>query len=147
MGGFVLYQGEDRYGALTEARLESLLERGFVDLPEIEEEEILDKSKGDWVAKTIAVIQLLWFAAQLVARYVKGWATTELEILTLSTAIMTVGMHICWWDKPLDIRCQTKVYLKVNADVFFEAPVLTRALPIQELQAKRKNYPSIPCTF
>jgi len=143
MGGFALYQGNDRYGALTPNKLEALLERGLIDMPDIDEDEISDKSKGDWVAKTIAVIQMVWFTIQLIARYVKGWATTELEILTLSTIVMTVGMYYSWWDKPLDVRCQTKVYLKVAADSFFEAPELARAIPIQDSHIKRRIYPIV----
>ena len=137
MGGFALYQGNDRYGALTSTNLEALLDRDLIDMPDLDKEEILDKSKGDWVAKTIAVVQMLWFTAQLIARYVKGWAVTELEVLTLSTIVMTVGTYVCWWDKPLDVRCQTKVYLKVTADAFFEAPELSRAVPIQDSHVKR----------
>ena len=138
MGGFALYQGKDRYGALTPGKLEALLDNDLIDMPDIDEEDILDKSKGDWVAKTIAIVQMLWFTAQFIARYVKGWAATELEILTLSTTVMTIGMYYSWWHKPLDVRCQTKVYLKVAADVFFEAPELSRAVPIQGSHHKRK---------
>lgn len=144
MGGFALYQGEDRYGALTPEKLEELLDRGLIDMPNIDEEDILDKSKGDWVAKTIAIVQMLWFSAQIIARYVKGWAVTELEILTFSTIVMTVGMYYSWWDKPLDVRRQTKVYLKVAEDKFFEAPELSRAVPIHESHPKCKLSPYFP---
>jgi len=135
MGGFVLYQGNDRYGALTSADLETLLEKDYIDMPDIEEEEILDKSKADWAAKSIAVVQMLWFTAQLIARYAKGWEATELEILTLATIAMTVAMYYCWWNKPFDVRCQTKVYFKVAQETFFEAPELLRAVHIQEPEA------------
>jgi len=139
MGGFALYQGNDRYGALTSAKLELLLEKDFIDMPNIEEEDILDRSKADWVAKTIAVVQMMWFSAQLIARYIKGWAVTELEILTFSTVVMTIGMYFSWWDKPLDVRRQTAVYLKVSPDAFFEAPELSRAVPIQDSHIKGKR--------
>jgi len=145
MGGFALYQGNDRYGVLTAAKLEALLEKDFIDMPNIEEEDILDRSKADWVAKTIAVVQMTWFSVQLIARYVKGWAVTELEILTFSTVVMTIGMYFSWWDKPLDVRRQTVVYLKVAPDTFFEAPELSRAVPIQESGVRRK--PSSIFTF
>jgi len=64
------------------------LEKGEIEMPMITEEEIKDKSKGDGLAKAIAVTQLIWFSVHLIMRLAKGWAATELEVLTFATCIM-----------------------------------------------------------
>ena len=64
-------------------------------------------SKGDGLTKTIAIFQLLWFSVQLIGRLVKGWAATELEVLTFAMCIMTVAIYYFWWNKPLDVHRQT----------------------------------------
>ena len=76
-------------------------------LPKISEDEIQDKSKADNLTKTIAVCQLLWFSVQLIGRLLKGWAATELEVVTFGTCIITVVIYFFWWNKLLDVRCQT----------------------------------------
>ena len=91
--------------------------------PMISEEELKDKSKGDGLTKTLAIFQLLWFAVQLIGRLAKGWAATELEVLTFATCLMTLVIYFFWWDKGLDVRCQTvldpihEIGVNVVADV------------------------------
>jgi len=107
MGGFALYDKEDRiYRPIHPDHFPEWVGQTFV-FPPISEEEIKDKSKGDGLTKTIAVLQLLWFSVQLIGRLIKGWAATELEVLTFATCIMTVVIYVFWWNKPLDVHCQT----------------------------------------
>lgn len=79
--------------------------------PSMSEEEIQDKSKADNLTKAIAICQLLWFSVQLIGRLLKGWAATELEVVTFGTCIITVVIYFFWWNKPLDVRCQTVLVL------------------------------------
>ena len=107
MGGFALYDGKENINRpIHPDDFPTHVEQRFT-FPTITEEEIKDKSKGDGLAKTIAVIQLLWFSVQLIGRLIKGWAATELEVLTFATSIMTVVIYFFWWNKPLDVHCQT----------------------------------------
>jgi len=60
---------------------------------------------------------------QLIGRLAKGWAATELEVLILATCILTVIMCIFWWNKPLDVHCQTllkPIQLVADANVVDE---------------------------
>jgi len=107
MGGFALYDKKEGINRPVHPRDFSTAVEAKFALPTITEEEIKDKSKGDGLTKTIAIFQLLWFSVQLIGRLVKGWAATELEVLTFATCIMTVIIYFFWWNKPLDVHCQT----------------------------------------
>ena len=114
MGGFAFCESngdQTTWTAIHPVTFKEHLENGRIEMPTITEDEIKDKSKGDGLAKAIAVIQLTWFSAQLIIRLAEGWAATELEVLTFATCIMTVGMYGFWWYKPQNIRCQTCVTL------------------------------------
>ncbi|KAF7973379.1 hypothetical protein HWV62_15475 [Athelia sp. TMB] len=76
-------------------------------------DELKDKSKGDTLSKTVAVVQTLWFIAQCIARRAQGMAITNLEIMTLAYTVITVAMYAAWWHKPLNVRCP----VRVKADV------------------------------
>lgn len=58
------------------------------------EEELQDRSKSDWIAKTIVVFQILWFVAQCIARGVLRLEITELELITLVYTIVNFGIYI-----------------------------------------------------
>ena len=107
MGGFAIYDKKEGINRPVHPRDFPTGVRAKFALPTITEEEIQDKSKGDGLTKTIAIFQLLWFSVQLIGRLAKGWAATELEVLTFATCIMTVAIYFFWWNKPLDVHCQT----------------------------------------
>jgi hypothetical protein len=66
--------------------------------------EILDRSKGDWLAKTIVLIQLVWFLAQVIARGASGLPIATLEITTVAYIAVSAVLYILWWHKPKDIH-------------------------------------------
>ena len=111
MGGFTLYEGEKPVRILEARELEELSEVGKIKWPTITEDEIADRSKGDYLSKTIVLLQTTWFIAQCIARGVYGLAVTELEVVTLAFATLTGVIYYFWWDKPLDVRCSIPVQL------------------------------------
>ncbi|KAI0059850.1 hypothetical protein BV25DRAFT_1918217 [Artomyces pyxidatus] len=76
------------------------------------EEEIRGWSQGDALSKTLAVVQTLWFVVQAIARRAEGLPITQLEIMTLAYATITVAMYIAWWDKPQNIGGPVRVAVK-----------------------------------
>jgi len=115
MGGFASYDDAGELRALTPTRFLQHLSSSTTNpfqYPLISEDEILDKSKGDGLTKAIALFQILWFSIQFVARLAKGWAASELEVLTFATCIIALGIFVIWWSKPLDVKCQTIIKLK-----------------------------------
>jgi len=113
MGGFATRdEASGGIKALPPSVFALRLEADEIDLPLISEEDIGDKSKGDGLAKAITLGQISWFSVQLVSRLAKGWAASELEVLTLATCILAVGIYALWWSKPFDVRRQTIVTLR-----------------------------------
>ncbi|KAF8659469.1 hypothetical protein AX16_001836 [Volvariella volvacea WC 439] len=84
--------------------LKSYTNRSIENLPAIRKKEIQDRGKGDILAKTIVILQTLWFVAQCIARRVENLVLTELELVTLAFAALNVVTYILWWDKPLNIE-------------------------------------------
>jgi len=111
MGGFTLHKGGKPVRVLEARELEKLSAAGKIEWPTITEEEIADRSKGDYLTKTIVLFQTIWFIGQCITRGAYGLALTELEVVTLAFATLTGVIYYFWWDKPLDVRCSIPVQL------------------------------------
>jgi hypothetical protein len=112
MGGFTLHEGGKPMRVLEAKDLEELWEAGKIEWPTITKEEIEDRSKGDYLSKTVIVLfQTTWFVGQCIARGAYGLTVTELEVVTIAFASLTGVIYYLWWDKPLDVRCSIPVHL------------------------------------
>jgi hypothetical protein len=111
MGGFILVEGGEPKKVLLPNTMEELLLKGQLDLPEITEEDIYDRSKADGLSKALVIGQTSWFVAQCIARRTQGLILTELELVTGAFAILNGVMYFLWWNKPLDVRCSVPVHL------------------------------------
>ncbi|KAJ3566104.1 hypothetical protein NP233_g7218 [Leucocoprinus birnbaumii] len=80
----------------------------------ISEDEINDKSKGDFFTKLVVVIQTTWFIVQCVARWVQRLHVTELEIITLAFATLNIITYILWWNKPQNMRLAIPIHDERN---------------------------------
>ena len=85
-------------------------ETSQIIFPVLTTAEILDKGRGDFLSKAIAILQSIWFIVQCIARGVEGLALTELELVTLALASLTGLMYYFWWDKPLGVMEPIRVY-------------------------------------
>ncbi|KAG1732835.1 hypothetical protein EDB19DRAFT_1246458 [Suillus lakei] len=103
MGGFVLYVDGEPWAALTPDELLRFVREGSVDMPLITKAEIEDRSKGDVVSKCVAILQLVWFVIQFIARYAQNLPVTLLEIDTLGVAALACIAYSLWWKKPKDV--------------------------------------------
>jgi hypothetical protein len=119
MGGFHFYAPRDsdsqkhdpgtRMGPLDREEVMERVKNGEIDLPL--EEEIQDKSKTDWLAKTLVLLQTGWFVVQCIARGIAHLPLSELEVITLAYTIMNVGIYAAWWNKPRNVDRPVRVYL------------------------------------
>lgn len=75
--------------------------------PEISEEDIKDRSKSDYFAKAVAVIQIAQLFLTIVIRHTRHLKFTQLEVLTLALAICGVLTYFISWYKPQDIKTST----------------------------------------
>ncbi|KAJ7090890.1 hypothetical protein B0H15DRAFT_948642 [Mycena belliarum] len=101
MGGFVSRNGHHPIATMKqlEATPEYLDDIRYLDVADI-----TDRSKGDALAKGVALAQGLWFTAQCIARVNQGLPVTELEVATLAFAVLNVFIWSIWWHKPLDVQ-------------------------------------------
>ncbi|KAH0579952.1 hypothetical protein H2248_002772 [Termitomyces sp. 'cryptogamus'] len=103
MNGFqTLKPGGDQYSTIHLDDLEIFLRNGDIT---ITEDELKDRSKGDWFSKSLLLLQVTWFILQILVRRVQHLAITELEIATLAFAILNFATYIFWWNKPFDVGC------------------------------------------
>ncbi|PPQ66138.1 hypothetical protein CVT24_000224 [Panaeolus cyanescens] len=113
MGGFCYYS--DKTGAretLTYARMLNLKKQDKIEWPNgsiVTSKVIEDRSKADWLAKSIVLIQTFWFCIQLFTRLGQHLVVTELEISTLAFAALNFIVYLLWWNKPFDVRSQILV--------------------------------------
>ena len=137
MGGFTLHKGGKPVRVLETRDLEELSEAGKIEWPTITEEEIADRSKGDYLSKTIVLFQTTWFIGQCIARGAYKLAVTELEVVTLAFAVLTGVIYYLWWDKPLDVRCPIPVQL-LEGHVGQE-DTGSQIIPLPEVSAQEKE--------
>ncbi|KAG8863657.1 hypothetical protein FRC20_010595 [Serendipita sp. 405] len=85
-----------------------LVDDGRLQLPL--EVEIDDKSKSDWIAKSLVLLQTLWFVVQCGARKMDHLPLTELEVVTLGYALLNFFVYVIWWDKPQKVARPIRVF-------------------------------------
>jgi hypothetical protein len=89
---------------LTEQGIYFLLKTRPDLLPDIPEDEVKDKSKGDWLTKALACIQATWFCVSCFVRVGQHLPMSLLELNTFAHAICTIIVYFIWWQKPLEIE-------------------------------------------
>lgn len=107
MGGFNLISQD---GTSNRIRDSEDIPDSHIHILEIYADEINDRSKGDLIAKIIAVIQTLWFMVQVAVRDNQGLIVTALETTTLLHTILNIFVYLCWWNKPVGIVFPFDVY-------------------------------------
>ncbi|KAG8809784.1 hypothetical protein FRB91_005157 [Serendipita sp. 411] len=85
-----------------------LLDDGKLQLPP--KIEIDDKSKSDWIAKSLVLLQTLWFVTQCIARKVGHLPLAELEVVTLGYILLNLVIYVIWWDKPQKVSTPIRVF-------------------------------------
>ena len=73
-------------------------------IPDISERTIRDKSKANWLAKSLACLQACWFITQVVGRAATSAPISLLEMNTFLHALCCLIIYLAWWHKPFDIE-------------------------------------------
>ncbi|PPQ91192.1 hypothetical protein CVT25_001209 [Psilocybe cyanescens] len=116
MGGFMLYEGDERRGTLSYERFKFLLASGRISFPKTTQEDIEDRSKSDVLSKLLVIGQTGWFILQCIVRGIQKLPITQLEISTLALAALTGCMYFFWWNKPFGVQVPVRVQLLLNKD-------------------------------
>ncbi|KAL7925762.1 hypothetical protein ACQKWADRAFT_329723 [Trichoderma austrokoningii] len=104
------------------------MSRGYIEFPTISDEELLDKSKKDTVAKLITCFQVGYLIVQCIARGIQKLPVTTIELSTVAIVVCSIMTSICWMSKPQDVRYPIRINMSVTMDqVLREAgPVAAR---------------------
>ena len=105
----------DLYGNITYRSIRADIDFTSFTVPT--EEEIKDRGKSDWLAKSLVLLQTSWFVTQCIARAIKHLPVTHLEIVTLAYAAMNFVIYIFWWNKPLNVNRPVRVFQKSEPSV------------------------------
>ncbi|KAJ0108339.1 hypothetical protein J7T55_005316 [Diaporthe amygdali] len=70
-------------------------------------DDIEDRSKADWLLKSLAVLQITWIIMNVIVRHITGLPISQIEIATIAFAIMAVLIYLANWWKPKDISQPT----------------------------------------
>ena len=117
MGGFVLQPRDSTPFPINGMQLVYLLEKGYLTLLIITEDEISDKSKANLMAKILVCLQTGWYEIQR-----SGLNLTTLEVATISYVWCTWGIYYQWLRKPLDVSTPTKLQIQAStAEILLEA--------------------------
>ena len=96
-----IYQCEPRR-VITSEVLVRLAEYGVsLDIPR---NRINDKSKANTIQKILVCVQVIWMAAQCLARRHYHLPLSLLEIHTMVHVIYTLSIYICWFQVGFDCR-------------------------------------------
>ena len=88
--------------------VKALLDAGLLQPPR--PCEIQDRSKSDWIAKSLVLVQITWFIAQCIGRRAQHLPLTELEVVTLAYTVVNVVIYAVWWEKPYHVAEPVRVY-------------------------------------
>ena len=68
--------------------------------------------KSDWIVKLIAVVQIIWFDVQLLARVVIERQSTVLEVTTTAYVFCPFSTYDFCWNRPQNV--EYPVILEIN---------------------------------
>ncbi|PBK82991.1 hypothetical protein ARMGADRAFT_1067962 [Armillaria gallica] len=93
----------------------------------VTKDELMDRSKGDALSKSISLFQTTWFVVQYFSRVTLSLPTTPLETATLAFALLNFCNYILWWHKPLDVQYPLNVstidaMMGLGSETRFELP-------------------------
>lgn len=90
--------------ALSSMQMHYAYQEGLIPLPDVSEEELNDKSKGDALVKGAAVLQITWLVVQIIARTFQSLAISQLEITVVAFAACAIVTYFLLWHKPQDVK-------------------------------------------
>ena len=104
MGGFCLKTSEPRYHQLQLRDIDRTAkpqsEEWFDELRNISENRIKDSATSDNIAKSLACLQVVWLANQVVSRLAHHQAVTLLEVSTMAYVMCALIAYGFWWNRP-----------------------------------------------
>ncbi|CAG8946561.1 unnamed protein product [Penicillium salamii] len=122
MGGMLLQPRDSTPFLVNGRQLAYLVEKQYLQCPQITQSEIWDKSKTDTLTRLLSFGQATWLMVQLFGRLSLKLPITTLELSAGAIVICTFGTFVCWMHKPSDVN--TGIVLNMESST---AEVLLKA--------------------
>ncbi|KAL8766497.1 MAG: hypothetical protein Q9209_006713 [Squamulea sp. 1 TL-2023] len=119
-GGFLLQPLDVSPFPVTAKQIHYLVKHSYLNVPDISEKEIFDKSKADYVTKTIACLQTGWFVTECIARAIQKLPVSPLELNTCAIILCTVTVYFFWLEKPLDVSTPTTLTVRESIQTILQ---------------------------
>ncbi|EHK97858.1 hypothetical protein M7I_6355 [Glarea lozoyensis 74030] len=103
MGGIMLQTPGYPEFPVDAEQLYYLIDKRYIEYPDIHKADIDDKNKSDGLARLITVCQTLWFTISCVARPLQSLSLTTIELTTLSFILLYLFISFAWRHKPIDV--------------------------------------------
>ncbi|KAJ6007001.1 hypothetical protein N7522_005352 [Penicillium canescens] len=122
MGGMLLQPRDSTPFLVNSRQLAYLVEKKYLECPQITQSEIWDKSKTDTLARLLSLGQATWLMIQLFGRFILKLPTTTLELSAGAIVICTFGTFVCWMHKPSDVHTGIVLSMEVStAEILLDA--------------------------
>ncbi len=96
MGGFLLVSPDSPPFPANSKHIHWLVTHGHLDIPDINEAEMADKSKQDTVAKIVTFFQVSYLILQCLGRVLQHLTITTMELFALAIVICSIMTSFCW---------------------------------------------------
>ena len=84
--------------------------KNFPDIiPDISEESITDRVEYSPLSKALLIVQVGWFCASSISRFIQHLPLSLLEVSTASHGFCTLLTYFVWWSKPQNIAEATPI--------------------------------------
>ena len=103
-GGFWVRTTNGQESQCLDRQLRDLIINGSIEGPPISQDELKSRAKADWTVKLIAILQILWFLVQILARATQHYHITSLEILTVTFVFCSIFTYAFSFQKPQDVE-------------------------------------------
>ena len=104
MGGLHLRSPGFPSFPINSQQLHYLIIRGYVNFPQIQEDQIRDKNKVDGMLRFITLIQTISFIINIILRATQNLAITAFELSTAAFVFSSVATTLFWIKKPADVQ-------------------------------------------
>lgn len=99
--------------------LRTMVNEDIITIPRVTQESIYERSKADFFANVITLIQVLWFVVYTLGRVAQQLPISTLELSTLAFVCCAAVIAFFWWHKPLDLRSMTTITIPLDKERSF----------------------------
>ncbi|KAH6911681.1 hypothetical protein BKA70DRAFT_1268317 [Coprinopsis sp. MPI-PUGE-AT-0042] len=114
MGGYIFQFKEGHH--YVDRRVNIAAMRSALLKRKDREEELMDRSKTNCLARTVVYGQMIWFGATLIKRSLESLSITTLEIASAAYVVNSLLTYYFWMNKPLDVDCPIVVTEETEGD-------------------------------